>query len=418
MSGSIRISLIHNRTGQTKMVMLKLDSDQMFKRLLKMCKNKFNSKPKQLYLLPSGTLLSRDNINILRQMTHAEILVTRGEPPNIDQISKHKKLVVKRNQRTANVEAKRAARQEALNQCLVDSKKTLQGQDMNRYQTVVLHMLIKALRDWHMTVESNVLGMIIEYADFEPAFEVFDRGLLVSPDFLEMNLRPSKRAIKGSKGALTSRLNGFLFAGKYSVTLEILELGEGSTVSIGLVGQIFDPLRRVGVGFAKDSWGYCFDGVFRHAGEWVIHHRNKRRKSNHIKYRRTGKSLKAGDKMVLYISLGDGVIKNFIVYLNGTKFCWPQIVKHLPYPLAFAVSIAHVDDKVRILPDGDMSWFGDYVQSRSGKMILASPQDEPPVTTEPPIPQEVGEVVENGAVSPVDETCGENGVILLNEESS
>lgn len=112
-------------------------------------------------------------------------------------------------------------------------------------------------------------------------FEVFDRGLLISPDFLLVTIRPSRRDKKRCKGTLTSRLSGFLFGGKHAVMFEIPQLGEGSTVSIGVVGQTFDPLRRVGVGFGNDSWGYCFDGVFRHAGEKVLHHRNKRRRSSH-----------------------------------------------------------------------------------------------------------------------------------------
>jgi len=68
------------------MVILKVNGNQMYKDLLKLCRNKFNAKPKELYLLPSGTLLTRENIHDLEHVTHAEILVTRGNPPNIDQI--------------------------------------------------------------------------------------------------------------------------------------------------------------------------------------------------------------------------------------------------------------------------------------------------------------------------------------------
>jgi len=280
MSRSSRISLIHNQTGQTKIVLLKFNGDQMFKQLLNIAKNKFNSRPKQLYLLPSGTKLSEENVHTLEQLTHSEILVTKGEPPNSNQINKHVRLEARRNQKVANAVAKRAKRQEALNP-FIDSKTTLQDQDMNKYQTVVLDMLMATVRDWHLRVDLNLLGIIIQYSGFWPVFEVFDRGLLISSDFLLVSMRPSRRDKKRCKGTLTSRLNGFLFGGKHAVMFEIPQLGEGSTVSIGVVGQTFDPLRRVGVGFGNDSWGYCFDGVFRQAGEKVLHHRNKRRRSSH-----------------------------------------------------------------------------------------------------------------------------------------
>lgn len=145
--------------------------------------------------------------------------------------------------------------------------------------------------------------------------------------------------------------------------------------------------------------------MFRHEGETVIHQKNKRRKSNNVKYRRTGKALKAGDKIVLYASLGNGCVKNFIIYLNGTRFCWPQIIKYLPYPLAFAVSIANVNDKVRILPNGIKGWIGDYI-SRSGRtMVRPSEEEEATRSIEPTITQEEGDVVENEGVLPLGETA-------------
>jgi len=253
---------------------------------------------------------------------------------------------------------------------------------MNTYHAEMLQVLTTAVRDWHLTCEPNVLRIIIQYTDFELAFEVFDRGLLVSPDFLEVTLRPSKKARRKCKGTLTSRLNGFLFSGKYAVMLEIPELGDGSFISVGVIGQIFDPLRRVGVGFGKDSWGYCFDGVFRQAGE-VVKYRNKRRRNNPSKPRRTGKSLKAGDKVVLYVSVGDGGVKSFVIYLNGTRFTWPHLTKYLPYPLTFAVSLSHVDDHIRILPEGLKKWFGDEpsksVERNVPEIQEAATYEEPPL---------------------------------------